>query len=276
MKKLLKSTRVLNNGIAMPIIGLGTYRMENEQQAVDSIKYALEIGYRHIDTAEYYQNHKHIAKAIKESAVPRNEIFITSKIWNDYHDYDQTLEHFNQILEELETDYLDLCLVHWPTPKALSCYKALEYLYKEGKVRAIGVSNFTVEDLKDFLPKVNIKPTMNQVELNPSVPRLDVVNFCNESDIAVTSWQTIMKGQVADFELIQHLAKKYSITPAQVSLKWALQRGIIIIPKSVTPSRIYENQDLEKFELTDQEISQINLMTQDLNLNYQPVNPFKK
>ncbi|WP_027063417.1 aldo/keto reductase [Mesoplasma seiffertii] len=276
MKNLLKSTRVLNNGVEIPIIGLGTYRMENEQQAVDSIKYALEIGYRHIDTAEYYQNHKHIAKAIKESKVPREEIFITSKIWNDYHDYDQTIAHFEQILEELETDYLDLCLVHWPTPKALSCYQALQDLYNAGKVRAIGVSNFTVTDLEAFLPQVNIKPVMNQIELNPSVPRNDVVDFCNEHNIAVTSWQTIMKGQVGDFELIQQLAKKYDVSPAQIALKWALQRNVIIIPKSVTPSRIFENQDLDKFELTTEEISKINTMTKDLNLNYEPVDPFRK
>lgn len=257
----------LSNGVLMPQFGLGTYLMNQEGDAYNSVTVALENGYRHIDTAAIYKNEAEIGRALKDffakhPEVKREDIFVTSKIWNDDHDYDQAKVAFDEILKRLDLDYLDLCLVHWPTKNRYECWKLLEEVYGAGKVRAIGVSNFKVHHLEDFLLKVKIKPMVNQIETHPSFNQLDVVEYCQKNDIAVTSWRTMMGGKSAQVQLLVLLAKKYNTSPSHIALRWAWQLDEIIIPKSVTPERIINNPNIGEFSLTAEEMSSINNLPQ--------------
>lgn len=257
----------LSNGVLMPQFGLGTYLMENENEAYKSVLVALENGYRLIDTAQYYNNEVEIGRAIKDflqqhPEVTRKDIFITSKIWNTDHQYDKAKKAFAGILERLQLDYLDLCLIHWPTKNRYECWKFLEEAYEAGKVRAIGVSNFKVHHLEAFLQRVKIKPMVNQIETHPGFNQLDVVKFCQKNNIAITSWRTMMAGKTNEIPLLVALAKKYQTSTIQIALKWAWQLNEIIIPKSVTPKRIIENPNIGSFNLTEQEINEINQLPQ--------------
>lgn len=258
----------LNNGIMMPQFGLGTYLMENEEQTYNAVMTALENGYRHIDTAQYYNNETIIGRVLKDflnkhPEVKREDIFITSKIWNDDHEYEKAKAAFSGILTRLGVDYLDLCLIHWPTKNRYQCWKFLEEAYQNKKVKAIGVSNFKVHHLEDFLKQVKIKPMVNQIETHPSFNQLDVVDFCHENDIAVTSWRTMMGGKTNEIPLLVDLAKKYQTSSNQIALKWAWQLNEIIIPKSVTPKRIIDNPNIGNFTLTELEITEINNLPQE-------------
>lgn len=257
----------LSNGVLMPQFGLGTYLMENENEAYQAVMVALENGYRLIDTAQYYQNETEIGRAIKDflrqhPEVTRKDIFVTSKIWNTDHEYDKAKKAFFDILKRLQLDYLDLCLVHWPTKNRYQCWKFLEEAYQQGKVRAIGVSNFKIHHLEAFFKQVKVKPMVNQIETHPGFNQLDVVNFCHKNNIAITSWRTIMAGKTNEIPLLVTLAKKYQTTTTQIALKWAWQLNEIIIPKSVTPKRIIENPNIGSFNLTTEEISAINQLPQ--------------
>lgn len=257
----------LSNGVLMPQFGLGTYLMQNENEAYKAVMVALENGYRLIDTAQYYNNETEIGYAIKDflkkhPEVKRADIFITSKIWNTDHEYDKAKKAFFDILKRLQIDYLDLCLIHWPTKNRYQCWKFLEEAYQQGKVKAIGVSNFKVHHLEDFLKKVKIKPMVNQIETHPGFNQLDVVSFCHKNNIAITSWRTMMAGKTDEIPLLVALAKKYQTNTIQVALKWAWQLGEIIIPKSVTPKRIIENPNIGSFNLTDKEMAEINQLPQ--------------
>jgi len=257
--KLINKKITLNNGVEMPQVGYGTYKIQDDHQGVQAIKHAINHGYLMIDTAEYYDNQKLIAKAIALSDKTREDLFITSKIWNNHQSYRQTIKAFNQILNDLDTDYLDLCLVHWPATKGIECYQALEELYAQGKIRAIGVSNFEIEDLQELLKVAKVVPAVNQVELHPLLPQIELQKFCKDHSIAVESWRTIYRGKADNIPYIGLLADKYHVDAAAICLKWAIQRDIIVIPKSVTPSRIDSNADLlDIFELTTEEITMIN------------------
>lgn len=257
----------LNNGVLMPQFGLGTYLMNQEGDAYNSVTVALENGYRHIDTAAIYKNEQEIGRALKDflakhPEIKREDIFVTSKIWNDDHEYEQAKVAFDEILERLDLEYLDLCLVHWPTKNRYQCWKFLEEAYEAGKVRAIGVSNFKVHHLEDFLPKVKIKPMVNQIETHPSFNQLDVVEYCQKNDIAVTSWRTMMSGKSNQVQLLVVLAKKYNTSPTHIALRWAWQLNEIVIPKSVTPERIINNPNIGEFSLTAEEMTAINNLPQ--------------
>ncbi|MCL8211070.1 Glyoxal reductase [Spiroplasma sp. JKS002671] len=257
----------LSNGVLMPQFGLGTYLMENENEAYKAVMVALENGYRLIDTAQYYNNETEIGRAIKDflkqhPEVTRKDIFITSKIWNTDHEYDKAKKAFFAILKRLQVDYLDLCLIHWPTKNRYQCWKFLEEAYQEGKVKSIGVSNFKIHHLEAFLKQVKIKPMVNQIETHPGFNQLDVVNFCHKNNIAVTSWRTMMAGKTDEIPLLVALAKKYQASTIQIALKWAWQLNEIIIPKSVTPKRIIENPNIGNFSLTDKEMAEINQLPQ--------------
>ncbi|WP_338971771.1 aldo/keto reductase [Spiroplasma endosymbiont of Panorpa germanica] len=268
MSKILENKKVLNNQVLMPQFGLGTYKMTDEKETLEAIKHALKVGYRHIDTAQFYNNHKIIAKAIKDSGIPRSEIFITSKIWIT--DFNNPEAAFDRILSELETDYIDLCLIHWFSPGWEQTYKVLEQKYADKKARAIGVSNFTINQLKKLFEISKITPMVNQIELHPQLPCIDLVNFCHDNNIAVTSWQTIMRGEVSKIDVIVDLSKKYNATPAQIALRWAWDRGIIVIPKSSNNSRIEQNFDIEGFALTEEEIKVINNLQPERRLGPDP------
>lgn len=250
---MMTKTLVLNNGVEIPKIGLGVWRARDDE-AYQSVLTALQLGYRHIDTASIYENEEQVGQAIKDSGVPREDIFVTTKVWNDMQGYDTTLQAFEASLKRLQLDYVDLYLVHWPRPKKdmyIETYRALEALYEQGKVRAIGVSNFKIPHLQRLLDNTKIVPVLNQIECHPYFQQQDVKAFCKQYDIKIEAWAPIMRaGTIFEDTTIQQLAQKYDKTPAQIILRWHLQEETIAIPKSVTPSRIAENFDVFDFELS--------------------------
>lgn len=256
----------LNNGLKMPQLGFGVWRVD-DAQATTAVSQALETGYRLIDTAMIYKNENGVGKAIRESAVPRDELFITTKVWNSDQGYDNTLRAFDASLERLGLDYIDLYLIHWPTPKYdryVDTYKALEKLYHEGRTKAIGVCNFDIEHLERILTECDVKPVLNQVECHPHFAQNELKDFCAKHDIFVEAWGPLEQGgEVLKNPVVAQIAAEHDKTPAQAILRWHLQNNSIVIPKSVTPSRIKENFEVFDFELTTEQMEQIN----SLNLN---------
>ena len=256
----MMNTVTLNNGVTMPQLGLGVYKVTSGD-TFDTVTTALHNGYRSIDTAQYYDNEEEVGRALKSCDIPREELFITTKVWNSHHGYDRTVEAFETSLDKLGLDYIDLYLIHWPVPeqdKFVETYKALEELYRTGKVRAIGVSNFHIHHIERLLKECDITPAVNQVECHPYLSQKELKAFCKKHDIFIESWSPIYRGgEILEETVIQELADKYGKTPAQVVLRWHLQQDSIIIPKSVTPSRIKENIDVFDFQLTDIEMDHI-------------------
>lgn len=251
-------TKTLSNGVKMPQVGLGVYKMTDETEAIEAITTALEVGYRAIDTATLYANEEEVGKAIKSSSVPREDIFITTKVWNTEQGYDETLRAFEKSLNLLGLDYLDSYLVHWPVPgKFTETYKAIERLYEEKLIRVPGVSNHHEEHLLELEKTANIKPLINQIECHPRLQQNDLITFCKEREIAVTAWGPLGRGRILPDKNLTKLAQKYNKTAAQLILRWHLDRGTIIIPKSVTPSRIKENFDVFDFTLEKADMEEI-------------------
>lgn len=245
----------LNNGVKMPQLGLGVYKVEEGQVVINAVKAALEAGYRHIDTAALYQNEAGVGQAIRESGIPREEIFVTTKVWNSDQGYETTLQAFEESRRKLALDYVDLYLVHWPVKgKYKDTYRALEKLYNDGLVRAIGVSNFQTHHIDDLLTEASIVPAINQVELHPLLSQEPLRAYCTEKNIHVTAWSPLMHGNLDIPELIE-LGKKYGKTPAQIVIRWDLQKGIITIPKSIRAERIRENADVFDFQLSAEDIA---------------------
>ena len=267
----ITSTTKLNNGVEMPWLGLGVFRSEEGTEVENAVLAALSNGYRSIDTAAIYHNEKGVGKAIKASGIQREEIFLTTKVWNSDQGYQSTFEAFNQSIEKLETDYIDLYLIHWPKgKKSVDTWKAMEELYKRGKIRAIGVSNFLVHHLEDFLPECNISPMVNQVEFHPELIQPDLLEYCKKKGIQMEAWSPIMKGRVNTIPVIKGLANKYKKTPVQVVLRWDIQKGIVTIPKSVTPERIISNADVFDFELSAEDMDKINQLDQNKRIGFHP------
>ncbi|NCU17285.1 aldo/keto reductase [Pallidibacillus pasinlerensis] len=259
MTKSLQGTVTLHNGVKMPYFGLGVYKIEDGNDVINSVKTALKFGYRSIDTAALYENEEGVGQAIKDSGIPREEIFVTTKVWNTDHGYENTLKAFDKSIAKLGLEYVDLYLIHWPgKDKFVDTWRALEKLYREGLVRAIGVSNFKPHHLQTLMDKSEEKPVINQVELHPYFQQKELREFCKKHDIVVEAWSPLARGQVLNDSVLNEIGKKYGKSPAQVTLRWHLQSDIVVIPKSVTPSRIKENADIFDFELTDEEMGQIN------------------
>lgn len=266
-EKILQQKVKLNNDVIMPKFGLGTYLITDGLIVYNSVMWALKNGYRHIDTAEYYNNEVYIGSAIKDfleqnPEVKRQDLFITSKVWNTNHKYDHAKIAIRAIIERLKLEYLDLCLIHWPTKDSFECWKALEEFYEVGKIKAIGVSNFNDKQLKKFLKKVKIIPAVNQIETHPGFNQADTVNFCYKKNITIVSWRTMLGGQAEHIPLLKELAQKYNTTPAHIALRWAWQLGQVVIPKSTTPQRIVSNPDIGGFELTPTEMLAIEKLPQ--------------
>lgn len=273
MKKTLQGTTVLHNGVKMPYFGLGVYKVENGDQVVNTVKTALDLGYRLIDTASLYENEEGVGQAIKESGIPREEIFVTSKVWNDDQGYDSTLRAFEKSLKKLDLEYIDLYLIHWAVKeKYLDTWKALVQLYKEGRVRAIGVSNFQIHHLQDIMDHFDEIPTVNQVELHPLLSQEELRSFCNQHQIKVEAWSPLARGRIFDHPTLKSLGEKYGKSPAQIILRWHLQNDVIVIPKSVHPERLKENADIFDFELTSEDMAAINALNENKRFGKDPDN----
>ena len=259
--------KVLNNGVKMPSIGFGTYKSGNDEETAKIIKYALKIGYRQIDTASFYGNEVGIGNGIKESGINREDIFLVTKLWNDDHGYDKTIEAFNKSLERLQVDYIDLYLVHWPNKLNSETWKAFEYLYKTGKVKSIGVCNFKIGHLEELKKTAQIMPMVNQIEIHPQSSKNDMLSYCEENNIQLVAWSPIMRGKLFSNELMIDLSEKYKKTIAQIILRWHMQRGVIPIPKSSNEERIKENLSIFDFELSNDDMMIIDLLNEGDNLS---------
>lgn len=250
----------LNNGLRMPQLGYGVWQIPNAE-ATAAVSKALETGYRLIDTAMIYNNEEGVGQAIAQSSIPREELFITTKVWNSDHGYDNTLRAFDESLQRLGLDYLDLYLIHWPTPKFdqyVDTFKAMEKIYRDGRVKAIGVCNFHIEHLQRLMDECDVKPVLNQVECHPYLTQAELKQFCAQHDIYVEAWSPLDQGgEALQDPTIADIAQAHSKSPAQVILRWHLQERSIVIPKSVTPSRIEENFNVFDFQLTETEMEAI-------------------
>lgn len=267
----LKSTTKLANGVEMPWFGLGVFKVQEGQEVIDSVKAAIKAGYRSIDTASVYGNEEGVGQAIRESGVAREELFITTKVWNNEQGYDSTLAAFDQSLSRLGLDYADLYLVHWPIrAKYKDTWRALEKLYADGRVRAIGVSNFQIDHLEDLLTVANVKPMVNQVELHPLLSQLELREYCQARGIQIEAWAPLAQGRLLDNQVIAGIAARHNKTVAQTILRWDIQNGIVMIPKSIKEERIIANADIFDFELSAEEISQINALNRDERFGSHP------
>lgn len=254
----------LNNGVSIPVLGFGTWKAENGEVAYQAVLEALKAGYRHIDTAAIYKNEESVGRAIRDSGLPRQEIFVTTKLWNTNHSYDEAGQAFEESMEKLGLDYLDLYLIHWPNPKPLrendewktrnaEVWRAMEDLYQEGKIRAIGVSNFLPHHLDALLETARIIPAVNQVRLAPGVYQEEVVDYCKEKGILLEAWGPFGQGELFEQKEVQKIAAKHGKTVAQIAMAWSLAEGFLPLPKSVTASRIQSNLDCFGIELSKDE-----------------------
>ena len=258
-------TITLNNGVEMPQVGFGVFQVPNEETTA-AVASALKAGYRSIDTAAIYGNEEGVGKALAQSGIAREELFITSKIWIADMGYEATLEAFEASLQRLGLDYLDLFLIHWPAPEKdlyVETWKALEKLYSEKKIRAIGVSNFQPEHLNKLIAEGTVVPAVNQVELHPALQNREVIAANAEHGVVTEAWSPLAQGAMLTDETILAIAEAHKATAAQVILRWHLQQGRVIIPKSVTESRIIANLDLFGFELSDDELASIDALDRD-------------
>jgi 2,5-diketo-D-gluconate reductase A len=249
----------LNNGVTIPQLGFGVFQIEPEDTKQATVA-ALEIGYRHIDTAEMYGNEKEVGEAVRESGIDRDDVFVTSKLNNGFHAYDDALGAFDKTLKDLGFDYLDMFLIHWPLPNVgdfVETWKAMEEIYKSGRVKAIGVSNFQRHHLQRLFDETETVPAVNQIEVHPYLVQDDLRAFGTQHGIPTEAWSPIARGKVLDDPTLVKIGEAHGKTPSQVTLRWHVQRGDIVFPKSVTRSRVEENFDIFDFELSDDEVQQI-------------------
>jgi methylglyoxal/glyoxal reductase len=269
----MNGTVKLSNNVEMPYLGLGVFLINDGAEVINAVQYALEVGYRHIDTASLYGNEKGVGEAIRQSGVDRKDIFVTSKVWNSDQGYDKTLKAFDESLKKMSMDYLDLYLVHWPVKsKYKDTWRALEKIYTDGRVKAIGVSNFLQHHLEDLLQSVQIIPMVNQMEFHPYLVQQSLIDYCNERQIQYEAWSPLMQGKILGDETINCVAQKHDKTPAQITLRWNLQKGVVTIPKSVKKERILSNSLLFDFELSLEEMDTINKLDRNLRIGADPDN----
>ncbi|WLR51664.1 aldo/keto reductase [Bacillus tianshenii] len=271
--KALQDTTTLHNGVTMPWLGLGVFKVEDGQEVVNNVKWAIEAGYRSIDTAAVYGNEEGVGVGIKQSGVNRSELFVTSKVWNDDQGYEATIQAFHESLKLMNLDYLDLYLIHWPVEKKYKeTWKALEKLYNDGYVRAIGVSNFHVHHLEDLMQTAVIKPMVNQVEFHPKLSQPELRTFTKEHNIQLEAWSPLMQGELLTHPVIEEVAQKHEKSPAQVLIRWDLEHGVVTIPKSSKKERIYSNANIFDFQLDEEDMEKINQLNENKRVGPDPDN----
>lgn len=265
-----ENSYLLSNNFKIPNIGFGTFRTPSGEETEKSVLNAIKAGYTHIDCAAAYGNEKSVGDAIRKSGVAREELFITSKLWNDDKGYENTLAAFNRTLEDLQLDYLDLYLIHWPIAKASrenwkkansESWRALEDLYKQDKIKAIGVSNFLEHHLAPLMKTAKIKPMVNQIEFHPGMLQEEIVKFCKKNNILIEAWAPFSNGQILNHPVLVEIAEKYKKSVAQITLRWIMQKDIVPLPKSVTPERIKSNLEVFDFEISQQDVDRIDRLT---------------
>jgi diketogulonate reductase-like aldo/keto reductase len=272
MKEIKIDTKIrLDNGVEMPIFGLGTYQMQNGRETYQSVLYALQIGYRLIDTAKMYGNEKDVGEALRKSGVPREEVFVTTKLWNSDHGYQSTIDACNRSLKALSFSYLDLYLIHWPVGGLRNeTWKAMESLLKAGKCRAIGVSNYMIWHLEELLENSSTTPAVNQVEFSPYLYQKNLLEFCRSHKIQLEAYSPLTKGHKLKDPKLMAIASKYSKTSAQILIRWALQHQVVVIPKSSRKERIRENSEVFDFSLSTDDMKALDAFNQGLRTSWDP------
>ncbi|MNW32088.1 putative oxidoreductase YtbE [compost metagenome] len=273
----LQDTTLLANGVKMPWLGLGVFKVEEGPGLVGAVREAITQGYRSVDTAAIYANEEGVGLAIREgleaAGIEREDLFVTSKVWNSELGYESTLQAYDESLRKLGLEYLDLYLIHWPVEgKFKEAWRALETLYKGGRVKAIGVSNFQMHHLKELMKDAEIKPMVNQVEYHPRLTQVELIAFCKKHDIQLEAWSPLMQGQLLEHKELQEIARRHGKSVAQIIIRWDLQNGVVTIPKSIKAHRIAENADVFDFELSLEDMQLISSLNQDMRIGPDPDN----
>ncbi|AOP35036.1 glyoxal reductase [Leptospira tipperaryensis] len=270
-QKALTQSATLNNGITMPIFGLGVWKTNSGKECTEAVLAALEAGYRHIDTAKIYSNEEDVGKAIRESGIPRNEIFITTKLWNADQGTEKTRKALEQSLEKLGIDQVDLYLIHFPvTSRRLDSWKELEKAYHDKLCRAIGVSNYMIPHLTELLNESNITPSVNQVEFHPFLNQIELFEYCKKHKIQLEAYSPLAHGQKIDDPKIGAIAEKYGKTPAQILIRWSIEQNIVVIPKSTKKERIIENANVFDFKISEEDMNTLNVLDENFRTCWDP------
>ena len=267
----IKSTKKLNSGQEISVLGLGVFQTPPGKVTREAVKFALKVGYRHIDTASLYGNEEDVGKGVRESGVPREEVFVTTKLWNDDQGYDSALAACDTSLRRLGLGYIDLYLIHWPVPELRGeSWRALVELQRRGSCRAIGVSNYTIRHLQELLASSDVPPAVNQVEFSPFLYQKDLLRFCEGKGIQLEAYSPLTRGNKLDHPVVLDVAKRCSKSPAQVLIRWGLQHGIVVIPKSTHPERIKENSEVFDFEISAADMSRLDSLSVNLRTAWDP------
>ncbi len=271
MALTITSTRKLNSGTEIPVLGLGVFQTPLGRATQEAVKYALKVGYRHLDTASLYGNEEDVGRGVRDSGVPREQVFITTKLWNSDHGYDSALSACDKSLRRLGLGYIDLYLIHWPVPELRAeTWKALVELQRRGSCRAIGVSNYTVRHIQELLGGSDVTPAVDQVEFNPFLYQRELLRFCEGKGIQLEAYSPLTRGHKLDHPVVLAVAKKCSKSPAQVMIRWGLQHGLVVIPKSTHPERIKENSEVFDFEISPADMSKLDALGEDLHTVWDP------
>lgn len=261
----------LRSGTRIPQVGLGVWQAAAGESTREAVTAALRFGYRHVDTARVYRNEADVGAAIRDSGIPRADIFVTTKLWNDDHGYDSTLRAYDKSLERLGLDYVDLYLIHWPVAgKRLDTWRAFEHLFEQKRVRAIGVSNYLVRHLEELLPRATQIPAVNQIELSPFLQRRETCALCVKHDIVLEAYSPLTRGKRLGHPVIRAVATEVGRTPAQVMLRWGIQHGFVVLPKSVRTERITENGSIFDFTLDAQKLQRLDALDENLATGWDP------
>lgn len=273
MELNINSKITLNNGTDIPIFGLGVFQSDAGSETQNAVQYAIEAGYRHIDTAKIYRNEEDVGIAVKNCAILREELFITTKLWNSDHGYKSAIAACETSLKRLGLDYLDLYLIHWPVPGLRNeTWTAMEKLYRDGKCRAIGVSNYTIKHLSELMGFCNVVPAVNQVEFSPYLYQKELLNYCRSKQIQIEAYSPLTKGIKLNDPTLVKIASNYGKSTAQILIRWCLEHNLVVIPKSSNKKRIIENADVFDFKISLDDMAVLNSMNENLHSGWDPTN----